>query len=106
MATHRARILRENQARYEALQLQLALHEREVWRERFGDLLPMSLDLLRHGDHSISGAGRSSDLFFRSKRHFFQARIPTTEGQSQLIIDDLNAQTPAALDEIFESAEA
>ncbi len=34
MAAHRARILRENQACYEALQLQLALHEREVWRER------------------------------------------------------------------------
>jgi hypothetical protein len=48
MAAHRARIFRENQARYEALQLQLALHEREVWRERFGDLLPASLDLLRH----------------------------------------------------------
>ena len=48
MAAHRARILRENQVRYEALELQLALHEREVWRERFGDLLPASLDLLRH----------------------------------------------------------
>jgi hypothetical protein len=48
MAAHRARIAAENQARYEALQLQLALHEREVWRERWGDLLPTSLDLLRH----------------------------------------------------------
>lgn len=48
MAAHRARIARENQARYEALELQLALHEREVWRKRFGDLLPASLDLLRH----------------------------------------------------------
>ena len=48
MAAHRARILRENQARYEALQLQLALHEREVWRERFGDLVSASLDLLCH----------------------------------------------------------
>lgn len=47
MAAHRARIIAENQARYEALELQLALHEREVWRERFGDLLPTSLDLLR-----------------------------------------------------------
>ncbi len=32
LAAHRARILAENQARYEALQLQLALHEREIWR--------------------------------------------------------------------------
>jgi hypothetical protein len=47
MAAHRARIIAENQARYEALELQLALHEREVWRERFGDLRPSSLDLLR-----------------------------------------------------------
>jgi hypothetical protein len=47
MAAHRARIIAENQARYEALELQLALHEREVWRGRFGDLLPASLDLLR-----------------------------------------------------------
>ncbi len=48
MAAHRARVIAENQARDAALQLQLALHEREVWRERFGDLLPASLDLLRH----------------------------------------------------------
>lgn len=47
MAAHRARILRENPARYEALELQLALSEREFWRKRFGDLLPGSLDLLR-----------------------------------------------------------
>ncbi len=47
MAAHRARIVGENQTRYEALELQLALHEREVWRERFGDLLSASLDLLR-----------------------------------------------------------
>jgi hypothetical protein len=48
MAAHRARVIAENQARDAALQLQLALHEREVWRERFGDLLSASLDLLRH----------------------------------------------------------
>jgi len=48
MAAHRARVIAENQARYEALQLQLALREREEWRERWGDLLPASLDLLRH----------------------------------------------------------
>jgi len=48
MAAHRARVIAENQARDAALQPQLALHEREVWRERFGDLRPSSLDLLRH----------------------------------------------------------
>jgi hypothetical protein len=36
----------EGQARDAALQLQFAL--REIWRERFGDLRPSSLDLLRH----------------------------------------------------------
>jgi hypothetical protein len=30
MAAHRARVIVENQARYEAQQLQLALHERQV----------------------------------------------------------------------------
>jgi hypothetical protein len=48
MAALRARVIAENQARDAALQLQLALHGREVWRERFGDLRPSSLDLLRH----------------------------------------------------------
>ena len=38
------------------MELQLALHEREVWRERFGDLLPVSLDLLRHVRSTYSGA--------------------------------------------------
>jgi hypothetical protein len=46
MAAHR--VIAENQMQDAALQLQLALHEHEVWRERFGDLLPASLDLLRH----------------------------------------------------------
>src|SRR5579859_1478434 len=38
MAAHRARIARENQARYEALQLELARQEREALRQRWGDL--------------------------------------------------------------------
>ncbi len=37
MAAHRARIAAENQARYEALQLELALRERETLRQRWGD---------------------------------------------------------------------
>jgi hypothetical protein len=37
-------------------------------------------------DHLISGAGLSSGLFFRGKRHFSHARIPTTERLPQLII--------------------
>lgn len=48
MAAHRARIAAENLARSEALQLQLALREREELRQRWGDLLPASLDLIRH----------------------------------------------------------
>ena len=48
MTAHRARLEAANQARHEALQLQLALQEREEWRKRFGDLLPVTLDLLRH----------------------------------------------------------
>ena len=48
IAAHRARVTAESQARYEALQLQLALREREGWRERWGDLLLASLDLLHH----------------------------------------------------------
>jgi hypothetical protein len=47
MAAHRGRIAAENQARYEALQVQLALREREELRQRWGDLLPETLDLLR-----------------------------------------------------------
>ena len=39
MAAHRARIARENQARYEALQLELAQREREELRQRWGDLI-------------------------------------------------------------------
>jgi hypothetical protein len=47
MAAHRARIARENQARYEALQLELAQREREALRQRWGDLPPEAFDLLR-----------------------------------------------------------
>lgn len=47
MAAHRARIAAENQVRYEALQVQLALREREELRQRWGDLLPETLDVLR-----------------------------------------------------------
>jgi hypothetical protein len=43
MAAHRARIARENQA----LQLELAQREREALRQRWGDLPPEALDLLR-----------------------------------------------------------
>ncbi len=48
MAAHRARVEAENRARYEALQLKVALQEREELRQRWGDLLPESLDVLRH----------------------------------------------------------
>ena len=48
MAAHRALIAVENRARSEALQVQLALREREEVRQRWGDLLPTSLDLIRH----------------------------------------------------------
>jgi hypothetical protein len=47
MAAHRARIAAENQARYEALQLELAQREREELRQRWGDLPPQAFDLLR-----------------------------------------------------------
>ena len=47
MAAHRARIAAENQARYEALQLELARQEREALRQRWGDLPPEAFDLLR-----------------------------------------------------------
>ncbi len=47
MGAHRARIARENQARYEALQLELAHREREELRQRWGDLPPEAFDLLR-----------------------------------------------------------
>jgi hypothetical protein len=47
MAAHRARIAAANQARYEALQLELARREREEVRQRWGDLPPEAFDLLR-----------------------------------------------------------
>jgi hypothetical protein len=47
MAAHRARIAAENQARYEALQLELAQREREALRQRWGDFPPEAFDLLR-----------------------------------------------------------
>jgi len=47
MAAHRARVEAENRARYEALQLKVAMQEREELRQRWGDLLPESLDILR-----------------------------------------------------------
>jgi hypothetical protein len=47
MAAHRARIAAANQARYEALQLELAQKERETLRQRWGDLPPEAFDLLR-----------------------------------------------------------
>jgi hypothetical protein len=47
MAAHRARLAAANQARYEALQLELAHREREELRQRWGDLPPEALDLLR-----------------------------------------------------------
>ena len=48
MAAHRARLEAVNQARYEALQLEIAQREREELRRRWGDLLPETVDLLRH----------------------------------------------------------
>jgi len=47
MAAHRARLAAANQARYEALQLELAQREREALRQRWGDLPPEAFDLLR-----------------------------------------------------------
>ena len=47
MAAHRARLAAANQARYEALQVELALRERETLRQRWGDLPPEAFDLLR-----------------------------------------------------------
>jgi hypothetical protein len=47
MAAHRARIAAANQARYEAMQLELARTEREELRQRWGDLPPEAFDLLR-----------------------------------------------------------
>jgi hypothetical protein len=47
MAAHRARIAAANQARYEALQLELARKEREALRQRWGDPPPEAFDLLR-----------------------------------------------------------
>jgi hypothetical protein len=47
MAAHRARLAAANQARYEALQLELAQREREELRQRWGDLPPEAFDLLR-----------------------------------------------------------
>lgn len=47
MAAHRARLAAANQARYEALQLELAQRECEELRQRWGDLPPEAFDLLR-----------------------------------------------------------
>jgi len=47
MAAHRARLAAENQARYEALQLEQARQERDALRQRWGDLPPDAFDLLR-----------------------------------------------------------
>ena len=47
MAAHRARLAAANQARYEALQLELAQREREALRQCWGDLPPEAFDLLR-----------------------------------------------------------
>src|SRR5450759_3371766 len=47
MAAHRARIAAANQARYEALKVELAQKEREALRQRWGDLPPEAFDLLR-----------------------------------------------------------
>lgn len=47
MAAHRVRLATANQARYEALQLELARQERETLRQRWGDLPPEAFDLLR-----------------------------------------------------------
>jgi hypothetical protein len=47
MAAHRARLAAANQVRYEELQVQLALREREELRLRWGDLLPETLELLQ-----------------------------------------------------------
>ena len=47
MAAHRARLAAQNQARYEALQLELAQREREALRQRWGDLPLEAFDLLR-----------------------------------------------------------
>ena len=46
MVAHRARIAAANQARYEALQLELAQREREELRQRWGDLPPEAFNLL------------------------------------------------------------
>jgi hypothetical protein len=47
IAAHRARIAAENQARYAAMQPELAQREREELRQRWGDLPPEAFDLLR-----------------------------------------------------------
>ena len=47
MTAHRARLAAANQARYEALQVELARQEREALRQRWGDLPPEAFDLLR-----------------------------------------------------------
>ena len=47
MVAHRARLAAANQARYKALQLELARREREELRQCWGEFPPEAFDLLR-----------------------------------------------------------
>jgi hypothetical protein len=102
---HRARVIAANQARYEALQLQLALREREEWRERRGDLLPASLDLLRHLRITY-GAALAEQVAAALKPERDEGRKNPTEERTTLLEEIMLAgeqiDFPAIATEAFE----